>query len=195
MVRLPPTPDPPVPGSLAAELAADTAHCASEKERDDQQLADLIRNNLDPSGRGHHLSSKKKRSPRSSKEKRSSQATNSESFISPRLYGCLTLSSSGRYLQTPQNRRQPGNLASPPWRCGCRSSDPQRGKHLSSFLCFPQLLLTSGYIGPLQQLCQAHCCVYSVPDGRAACNLCAGHKFKCKYPTPQDASPPASTNW
>ena len=69
MVRLPPSPDPPAAGSLAAELAADIAHQATEKERDAQRLAEFIKTNTDPSGRGCHASAKEKQ-----KEKRSSQS-------------------------------------------------------------------------------------------------------------------------
>ena len=70
IVHLPPSPDPPATGSLAAELAADAAHQASEKERDTQRLANFIRTNTDPSGRGRYAPAKEKR-----KEKRSSQST------------------------------------------------------------------------------------------------------------------------
>ena len=75
MVRLPPSPDPPAAGSLAAELAADIAHRASEKERDAQRLTDFLKTNTDPSGRGRHASAKEKqkekRSAHSAKEKKS----------------------------------------------------------------------------------------------------------------------------
>ena len=39
------------PGSLAAELAAEAAFQASAKEREAQQLEELIQNNTDPTGR------------------------------------------------------------------------------------------------------------------------------------------------
>ena len=54
------TPKPPAPGSLAAELAAEAAFQASAKERDAQQLEELIQNNTDPAGRARHASKDKK---------------------------------------------------------------------------------------------------------------------------------------
>ena len=81
LVQLPPSPDPPAPGSLAAELAADATHKASEKEREAQQLADFVKNNTDPSGRGRHATAKEKRSSHSAKEKKSE----SKSTYSPLL--------------------------------------------------------------------------------------------------------------
>ena len=81
LVQLPPSPDPPAPGSLAAEFAADAAHQASEKERESQQLADFIKNHTDPSGRGRHATAKEKRSSHTAKEKKSeSKSAYSPSF-------------------------------------------------------------------------------------------------------------------
>ena len=68
LVQLPPSPEPPAPGSLAAELAADAVHKASKKEREVQRLADFVKNNTDPSGRGRHATAKEKRSSHSAKE-------------------------------------------------------------------------------------------------------------------------------
>ena len=59
------TPERPAPGSLAAELAAEAAFQASSKDREAEQLDELIRNNTDPSGRGRHAS-KDKTAPKSS---------------------------------------------------------------------------------------------------------------------------------
>ena len=53
------TPDRPAPGSLAAELAAEAAFQASAKDREAQQLDELIQNNTDPSGRNRHASKEK----------------------------------------------------------------------------------------------------------------------------------------
>ena len=53
--------DPPLPGSLAAELLADAAHHAGDRERETRQLDELIKNNTDPDGRGRHASAKEKR--------------------------------------------------------------------------------------------------------------------------------------
>ena len=100
MVRLPPSPDPPASGTLAAELAADVAHQASEKEREAQQLLDFIRTNTDPTGRGHHASAKEKRKAHSPKDKRSTHSakekkSDSKSTYSPSLLLvsiCLILS-------------------------------------------------------------------------------------------------------
>ena len=71
LVRLPPTPEFPPAGSLEAELAAAAAHEASEKEREAQRLADFVKTNTDPTGRGRYASAKEKRETHSSKEKRS----------------------------------------------------------------------------------------------------------------------------
>ena len=54
------TPEPPAPGSLAAELAAEAAFQASARDREAQQLEELIRNNTDPSGRDRHVPKDKK---------------------------------------------------------------------------------------------------------------------------------------
>ena len=54
------TPERPAPGSLAAELAAEAAFQASAKERDAQQLEELIQTNTDPAGRGRHAPKDKK---------------------------------------------------------------------------------------------------------------------------------------
>ena len=51
----------PPDGSLATELAADTAHRASAKDWEAQQLDDLIRTNTDPTGHGRHVSTKEKK--------------------------------------------------------------------------------------------------------------------------------------
>ena len=90
LVQLPPSPDAPAPGSLVAELAADAAHKASEKERDAERLADFIANNTDPSGRGRYAPAKEKRKAHSPKEKRSSHSakekkTESKSTYLPRF--------------------------------------------------------------------------------------------------------------
>ena len=83
LVQLPPSPDTPAPGSLAAEFAADAAHQASEKERESQRLADFVKNHTDPSGRGRHATAKEKRSSHTAKEKKSeSKSAYSPSFFS-----------------------------------------------------------------------------------------------------------------
>ena len=61
--------DSPPPGSLAAELIADAAHKATDKEREAAQLDELIKNNTDPSGRGRHASAKEKKAAQASNGK------------------------------------------------------------------------------------------------------------------------------
>ena len=58
LVTLPP--DPPLPGSLAVELAVEAAHKLSDKERKAQHLGDFIKTNIDPTSRGCHLAAKEK---------------------------------------------------------------------------------------------------------------------------------------
>ena len=60
------SPDPPLPSSLAAELAADAALASSDKESEAQHLEDFIKTNTNPTGRGRHLSAKEKRAASSS---------------------------------------------------------------------------------------------------------------------------------
>ena len=86
LVQLPPSPDPPAPGSLAAELAADVAHQASEKEKDAQRLKDFIQHHTDPSGRGRYASAKEKRQAQSPKGKRSSQSAKEKKTKSKSMY-------------------------------------------------------------------------------------------------------------
>ena len=79
---------------MVAELAADAAHKASEKERDAERLADFIANNTDPSGRGRYAPAKEKRKAHSPKEKRSSHVakekkSKSKSTSSPILPNSL----------------------------------------------------------------------------------------------------------
>ena len=59
-------PDSPPPGSLAAELIADAAHKATDKEREAARLDEFIKNNTDPTGRGRHASAKEKKAAQAS---------------------------------------------------------------------------------------------------------------------------------
>ena len=152
MVRLPPSPHPPATGSLATELAADTVHQALEKERDAQRLAEFIKTNTDPSGRGRHASAKEKRKAQSTKEKRSSQSAKEKksdstskskylpcfsSRISMLIPACISHS---RCFQIGQDPQELSDLASAAWGCCRCSSDPQRGMYCLH-LCFLTPLL------------------------------------------------------
>ena len=79
LVRLPPTPELPAAGSLESELAAAAAYEASEKEREAQRLADFLKSNTDPTGRGRHASAKDRRKAQSPKEKHSASSAKDKS--------------------------------------------------------------------------------------------------------------------
>ena len=94
LIRLPPSPDAPAAGSLVAELAADAAHQAGEKEREAQRLADFVKNHTDPSGHGRHASVKEKRKAQSSKEKGTSHSAKEKRSESKSMYlRCLSFHS------------------------------------------------------------------------------------------------------
>ena len=151
LVRLPPTPDPPATGTQAAELAADAAHQASEKEREAQRLADFIKNNTDPSGRGRHASAKDKWKAQSPKEKHSSHsAKEKRSESKSKCLLCFSCNISmlnpalffrSRCFRTCQDPRGPSYLASSYWsHCHC-TPNSQQGNSLCC--CCPGLFTDS----------------------------------------------------
>ena len=59
----------PPAGSLAAELLVEAKYQATAKEREAAQLAELLKNNTDPTGRRRHTLAKEKKAAQSSTSK------------------------------------------------------------------------------------------------------------------------------